>query len=81
MGMGLRYACVPDLLVMFFADRRSLDAFIQSSKGNNWSEAFEEIRWQETADLDGVEPFGFVDGISQPQIDWDRQRDVTRPPD
>jgi deferrochelatase/peroxidase EfeB len=70
---------VPDLLVMFFADRRGLDAFIQSSKGNNWSEAFEGLRWQGTADLDGVEPFGFVDGISQPEIDWDRQRDVTRP--
>jgi deferrochelatase/peroxidase EfeB len=71
--------CVPDLLVMFFADRRRLDAFIQSSKGNNWSEAFEEIRWQGTADLDGVEPFGFVDGISQPHIDWERRRDVTSP--
>jgi Dyp-type peroxidase family len=73
-------ACNPDLLVMFFADRRGrLDAFIESSKGNNWHEAFEEIRWQGTADLDGVEPFGFVDGISQPAIDWDRKRDVTRP--
>ncbi|MEY2490598.1 MAG: hypothetical protein QOC70_2540 [Verrucomicrobiota bacterium] len=72
-------ACMPDLLVMFFADRRRLDAFIQSSKGNSWSEAFEELRWQGTADLDGVEPFGFVDGISQPHIDWDRQRDVTGP--
>ena len=32
-----------------------------------------------TADLDGIEPFGFTDGISQPQIDWARQRDPTRP--
>ena len=70
---------VPDMLVMFFADRRRLDAFIQSSKGNNWNEAFEELRWQGTADLDGVEPFGFVDGISQPEIDWERKRDVTEP--
>jgi deferrochelatase/peroxidase EfeB len=70
---------VPDMLVMFFADRRRLDAFVQSSKGNNWNEAFEEMRWQGTADLDGVEPFGFVDGISQPEIDWQRKRDVTQP--
>ena len=26
-------------------------------------------------DLDGVEPFGFVDGISQPWIDWAQARD------
>ena len=37
------------------------------------------MRWLGTADLDGVEPFGFADGISQPQIDWERQRDVTSP--
>jgi len=72
-------ASAPDLVVMFFADRHILDAFIQSSKGNNWSEAFEELRWLGTADLDGVEPFGFADGISQPHLDWERQRDVTSP--
>jgi deferrochelatase/peroxidase EfeB len=27
-----------------------------------------------TANLDGIEPFGFVDGISQPELDWNRQR-------
>jgi deferrochelatase/peroxidase EfeB len=27
-----------------------------------------------TADLDGIEPFGFVDGISQPELDWSRRR-------
>ena len=32
-----------------------------------------------TADLDGFEPFGFTEGISQPQIDWERRRNVTRP--
>ena len=24
--------------------------------------------------LDGTEPFGFVDGISQPKVDWERKR-------
>ncbi|HEY8834297.1 MAG TPA: hypothetical protein VIM09_01835 [Chthoniobacterales bacterium] len=69
----------PDLIVMFFADSHGLGSFIESSKGIAWSAAFEELRWLGTADLDGVEPFGFVDGISQPHIDWDRQRDVTQP--
>ena len=27
-----------------------------------------------TTDLDGVEPFGFTDGISQPLLDWERKR-------
>src|SRR5258708_2967264 len=70
---------VPHLMVMFFAEPGRLHAFMQTSKGNAWNAAFEEQRWLGTADLDGVEPFGFTDGISQPQIDWERQRNVTRP--
>src|SRR6266849_1464576 len=30
-----------------------------------------------TSDLGGVEPFGFTDGISQPAIDWNRERALT----
>jgi len=70
---------VPHLMVMFFAEPGRLQAFIQDSKGVAWNAAFEEQRWLGTADLDGVEPFGFTDGISQPQIDWERQHNVTRP--
>ena len=70
---------VPHLMVLFFAEPQRLTSFIQSSTGNSWHAAFEEMRWHGTADLDGVEPFGFADGISQPQIDWERQRDVTSP--
>ncbi len=33
---------------------------------------FEQLACLSTADLDGIEPFGFVDGISQPEIDWRR---------
>jgi len=70
---------VPHLMVMFFAEPGRLQSHIQDSKGSAWNTAFEEQRWLGTADLDGVEPFGFADGISQPQIDWERQRNVTRP--
>ena len=72
-------ASVPHLMVMYFAEPGRLQAFMQDSRGNAWNAAFEEQRWLGTADLDGVEPFGFADGISQPQIDWERQRNVTRP--
>ena len=72
-------ANVPHLVMMFFAAPGGLTDFIQSVTGPRWSDAFEEMRWLKTADLDGIEPFGFKDGISQPQIDWARQRDPTRP--
>ena len=72
-------ATVPHLVVMFFAQPGGLTSFIQNATGPRWSDAFEEMRWLKTADLDGVEPFGFTDGISQPQIDWQRQRDLALP--
>ena len=63
----------PHLLVMFFAEPEHFDSFVQSTKGNTWSDAFEEVIWLDTSNLDGDEPFGFADGISQPQIDWEQQ--------
>jgi Dyp-type peroxidase family len=64
---------VPHLLVMFFAQSDLLDAFKESSTGGVWNDAF-EATWLCTADLDGIEPFGFVDGVSQPKIDWEQRR-------
>ncbi len=65
----------PHLLVMFFAEKERFDAFVENSRGAAWREAFHEIDSLPTADLDGVEPFGFADGISQPEIDWGEQRE------
>ena len=59
---------------MFFAEPEQFDSFVQSTKGNIWSDAFEEVIWLGTSNLDRDEPFGFADGISQPEIDWDQQR-------
>jgi Dyp-type peroxidase family len=64
----------PHLLVMFFGEPEYFDSFVQSIKGETWSDAFENEIWLRTSNLDGDEPFGFADGISQPQIDWDQQR-------
>jgi Dyp-type peroxidase family len=64
----------PHLLVMFFAEPEYFDSFVQSIKGDTWGDAFENEIWLGTSNLDGDEPFGFADGISQPQIDWDEQR-------
>ena len=64
---------VPHLVVMFFAKSELLDGFVQDSTGSVWNEAF-DVKWLYTSDLDGIEPFGFADGISQPQIDWQQRR-------
>jgi len=37
---------------------------------------FVRIERLSTSDLQGMEPFGFADGISQPDIDWERTRPV-----
>ena len=63
-------ATVPHLLVMFFAEPGGLASFMQRSTGPAWDAGFETVSRLDTADLDGVEPFGFADGISQPEIDW-----------
>jgi deferrochelatase/peroxidase EfeB len=68
---------VPHLMVMFFAEPGLLEALVQKSTGAAWNEGFEELLWLGTSNFDGVEPFGFTDGISQPQIDWEQRRDVT----
>jgi deferrochelatase/peroxidase EfeB len=68
----------PHLLVMFFGEPEQFDSFVQSTKGNTWNDAFEEVISLGTSNLDGDEPFGFADGISQPEIDWDEQRQTPR---
>ena len=64
----------PHLLVMFFGEPEYFDSFVQSTKGDTWNNAFEEVKWLGTSNLDGDEPFGFADGISQPALDWEEQR-------
>jgi deferrochelatase/peroxidase EfeB len=71
-------ANMPHLVVMFFAEPGRLEAFMKSSTGKAWDEAFELLRSLDTSDLGGIEPFGFADGISQPQIDWAQERDLAR---
>jgi Dyp-type peroxidase family len=70
---------IPHLVVMFFSEPGGLTPLIEKVRNEKWQAAFEEMRWLGTENLDGIEPFGFADGISQPQIDWERRRDPTEP--
>ena len=69
-----RHGEEPHAVVMFFAKSGGLQAFVESAKGDSWAKAFEEVTSLDTSDLDEKEPFGFADGISQPQIDWELKR-------
>lgn len=63
----------PDVLLMLYARpgrlgewRRELESQYQSG--------FECLACLPCSDQHGAEPFGFADAISQPQLDWERQR-------
>src|SRR6185295_2946119 len=67
---------VPHALVAFFAAPNRLAGFVQAQTGESWKNGFETLRSLETSQLDGIEPFGFADGISQPDLDWAQTRDL-----
>jgi deferrochelatase/peroxidase EfeB len=66
----------PDVLVMLFAMPGKLEQWRRTVEDHAWSAAFELIRCLDTGDLGGHEPFGFKDGISQPEIDWEGASNV-----
>lgn len=65
---------VPDVLVMLFATPDAWSTWEQTVTGHPWTQAYEVIARLPATDLDGTEPFGFADGISQPELDWAQSR-------
>lgn len=70
----------PHLVVMLFGTLDRYDGFVREIQDAAWHEAFEAVPGSPllTCDLDGIEPFGFTDGISQPEIDWQMERGTPR---
>lgn len=66
---------VPHVLVMLYALPGELESFQQSIKAQ-LSAGFDELKCLSTSALGSKEPFGFEDGISQPKLDWERERPV-----
>ncbi len=64
---------MPDLLLMVFARTEKLTQTMQSIKTAEFNDAFDLLQTLTTKDNDGKEHFGFVDGISQPETDWQQQ--------
>jgi Dyp-type peroxidase family len=67
-------AQTPHLVVMFFAAPSGLGPWMGTLRDRNWESAFRVIDTLETTDLHGKEPFGFTDGISEPELDWELRR-------
>jgi Dyp-type peroxidase family len=67
---------VPHAIAMLFAEPGQLNGWLRSIMGAWFEEGFQEIGRLTTSDLGGREHFGFIDGISQPQIDWSGARTV-----
>lgn len=67
---------VPHVLVMLYGQSGQLQGLTQDIKRAQWDAAFEVMDCLPTSDMFGFEPFGFKDGISQPKLDWERQRTI-----
>lgn len=67
-----------DALVILLASPGELADWKRTACSGQWEDGFEVLETLTTSDLDGREPFGFIDGISQPVIDWDRRRNVAK---
>lgn len=73
------YPNIPDVLVMLFAIPGKLEEWRGTVQDGAWDAAFELIGCLDTSDLSGYEQFGFKDGISQPEIDWEGRGNVSDP--
>jgi deferrochelatase/peroxidase EfeB len=67
-GSGNR---LPHVAVLLYALPGNLEAF-QRSVETQCLAGFELLYRLPTANMGGVEPFGFADGLSQPELDWQR---------
>ena len=63
----------PHVLLMLYAET-GLDAWRQQLETANFRQGFSVLETLRTSDMNGREPFGFTDGVSQPRLDWSAER-------
>ena len=66
-------ATAPHVLLMVYTLPGKLTAHLRSIVGGEFDAAFETLQTLRSKSLGPEEPFGFVDGISQPVIDWQQE--------
>jgi deferrochelatase/peroxidase EfeB len=65
----------PHVLIMFYAESDyQHEAWEKKAKDALWEAAFDSIYFMSTVRKNDLEPFGFVDGVSQPTLDWERSK-------
>jgi deferrochelatase/peroxidase EfeB len=64
----------PHVLAMLYALPGQLDALRARIATADFAAGFAVAQTLPTSDMKGHEPFGFLDGVSQPAIDWDGRR-------
>jgi deferrochelatase/peroxidase EfeB len=65
----------PHLLIMFYAESEyQHEAWEKKAKDSLWEAAFDSVYFMSTVRENDLEPFGFVDGVSQPRLDWARSK-------
>jgi deferrochelatase/peroxidase EfeB len=74
-GAGPR---TPDVLVMLFATADAWASAEAALTATEWKRAFTTIACLRAADIDRNEPFGFADGLSQPEVDWEASRVIRK---
>ncbi|MDD2660990.1 MAG: peroxidase [Methylococcales bacterium] len=65
---------VPHILLLLYAEKGGIKAWRETVQGKQFLKAFKLLKELPTLDIGDIEPFGFIDGISQPRIDWARQQ-------
>ena len=65
---------VPHVLLMLYAQPGKVDEWSRTILGQALQAGLSLSQSLSTAQSDGREPFGFRDGISQPELDWHLQR-------
>jgi deferrochelatase/peroxidase EfeB len=64
----------PHVLLMLFSTPERLARLEREQREAAERSGLETIAILPTSDMGGVEPFGFLDGVSQPTLDWDGAR-------
>lgn len=67
-------ATSPHLALLLYSLPGGLENLRESICVTQWDSTFVELACLPTANLHGLEPFGFPDGISQPEVDWQQSR-------
>jgi len=68
----------PHVLLLLYARKGEIKAWRNTLEDQLFSSAFQLRRLLPTEDVGNIEPFGFVDGLSQPEIDWEYQQSTDR---